>query len=95
MSKKGVISLIRNSKMKQAVIFQNWIDELLDRIDNGESIGYGEKEEITVEYNIKPIDKYTEWCMTHDSIDVSEENIFYMGVIGKITDIDKNIDTKY
>ena len=88
-----MFNLILESKAKGAKKFKKWVAKLLEKIDNNESIGYGEKEEIKAEYNIEPVNKYTEWCMTHDSIDVSEENIFYIGVIGKITNIDKSIDT--
>jgi prophage antirepressor-like protein len=92
-NKKGLLALIMKSKMKEALKFQDWVIDLLEKIDNNESIDYDEKEEIKPDYNIEPINKYTEWCLTHDSIDVSEENILYIGVIGKINNISKNIVT--
>lgn len=91
-SKIGLNNLILESKAKGAKKFKKWIAVLLDKIDNGEEI-YENDNKPTKNYFIEPCLEYKDWALTHTTIDFKGENIFYIGVIGKFTEIRPELNT--
>lgn len=90
-NKKGLFSLIMCSKMKEAKKFQKWIMKLLVKIDNGENI-YEEQPNVQ-DYIVIPSTEFKDWALTHNTSELRGENVLYIGVIGKITNIKTELDT--
>ena len=92
-NKKGLFALIMKSKMEEAQKFQEWVMDLLEKIDNNESIGYDNKEEIQKDFEISPSNEYQDWGLTNNLTEVKNKRVIYLGAIGVMKLLNSNVDT--
>jgi hypothetical protein len=82
-TKEGVFNLILESKLKSAKKFRLWVAKLLNEIDDGKDI----YEENKSGFIVTVVDEYTDWTLSNNSSELRNENIIYLAIIGKITNI--------
>ena len=89
--KEGMMNLILESNAKCAKDFRKWVAKLLVRIDNGEAIYESDEPK---QIQIDHVSGYKNWYDKHTDLDLKDKyNVFYIGIIGKVLNIDENDDT--
>jgi prophage antirepressor-like protein len=87
----GFFELLGSSRKKEAKEFKFWVNnEVLPSINNTGKYNMYEHKEI----KINKIDGYVDWYENHNELELRDKtSVFYIGIIGKITNIDELDDT--